>query len=210
LNAITTDIEESVMTPTATNSAKPSRHTGLIAAVSLLAITLVVAVIAAKPGPPSAAPATLTTAALTAKPIVSSATTPRAAVPASTGALSARDTKFDFGIVSMAAGDVSHRYWFRNNSSLPVVVERIYTSCMCTTATLVKAMRIIGSFGMPGHGPLPDVNQSFAPGEAAYVDVVFDPAAHGPAGLGRTERVVSIESDTGQRLELAFVANVRP
>jgi hypothetical protein len=81
---------------------------------------------------------------------------------------------------------------------------------MCTTATLVKAMRIVGSYGMAGHGPMPDVNETFAAGEAAYVDVVFDPAAHGPAGLGHTERVVSIETDARQRLQLAFVANVRP
>ena len=201
------------MNHTAPLTAKPARHTGLIAAVSLLAITLVVAVLAAKPGPQAAAPATAAAAAApatTVDRVTPASTTPASTAAAPTGPLSARDANFDFGVISMAAGNVSHRYWFRNEGSSPVAVKRIYTSCMCTTATLVKAMRVVGSYGMAGHGPLPEVNQSFAPGEAAYLDVVFDPAAHGPAGLGRTERVVSIESDAGQRLELAFVANVRP
>jgi hypothetical protein len=110
----------------------------------------------------------------------------------------------------MAAGKVSHRYWLRNESAAPVTIQRIHTSCMCTTATLVKGMRVIGRYGMAGHGPLPDVNETLAPGEAAYVDVAFDPAAHGPAGLGRTERVVTIERTSGAPLQLGFVANVTP
>ena len=48
------------------------------------------------------------------------------------------------------------------------------------------------------------------PSEAAYLDVVFDPAAHGPAGVGPTERAVTIESDAGEPLVLGFTALVRP
>jgi len=105
---------------------------------------------------------------------------------------------------------VSHRYWFRNESAAPVLIRQVYTSCMCTTATLVKGMRVIGSYGMPGHGPLPAVNETLAPEEAAYVDVVFDPAAHGPAGLGYTERVITIEPGAGAPLQVAFSAYVKP
>jgi len=173
----------------------------LIAGVTLVVIALVVAIIAAKPGADAPAPAT------------------RQAPPAATGTaaprpaqlLTARESQFDFGSISMAAGKVSHRFWFRNEGSNPLSIQRIYTSCMCTTATFVKGMRKIGSYGMPGHGgPLPEVNESLAPGEAAYVDVVFDPAAHGPSGLGRTERVVTIERAGGETLQLGFVANVTP
>lgn len=185
-------------------AAKRSNHTGLIVGASLIVLTVAVAIIAAKPGQDAAAPAGTATSS-------TAAAVPRAAAAApSAGPLTAREANFDFGTVSMAAGKVEHRFWFRNDSTAPVLVKRVYTSCMCTTAKLVKSTRIIGTYGMPGHGVLPDVDESFAPGEAAYLDVVFDPAAHGPAGLGRTERVVSVESDTGQRLQLAFVVNVRP
>lgn len=190
-----------------TNTAIVARrppHKGLLVGALLLALTLIIAIVAARPGGDTG------TSANQARAVDRATTAPGTiAAPAAAG-LTARQDFFDFGTISMAAGKVSHRFWFRNDGAAPLLVKRIYTSCMCTTATLVKAMRIVGSYGMAGHGPMPDVNESFAPGEAAYVDVVFDPAAHGPAGLGHTERVVSIETDARQRLQLAFVANVRP
>jgi hypothetical protein len=190
-----------------TNTAIAARRPppkGLLVGALLLALTLIIAIVAARPGTDTG------TSANQAPAVDRAAPTPQAvAAPAAAG-LTARQDFFDFGSLSMAAGKVSHRFWFRNDAAGPVLVKRIYTSCMCTTATLVKAMRIVGTYGMAGHGPMPDVNETFAPAEAAYVDVVFDPAAHGPAGLGHTERVVSIETDSRQRLQLAFVANVRP
>ena len=48
------------------------------------------------------------------------------------------------------------------------------------------------------------------PGDDAVVEVVFDPAAHGPAGIGPIERVVTIENSAGRPLELAFNATVTP
>lgn len=183
---------------------KRSSHSGLIAGIALVVVILGVAVIAAKPG---AGPVSAGGTAGAATPSAAMA----AAVAARPGdGLTARDAAFDFGPISMAAGKVSHRYWFRNDSAAPVLVKQVYTSCMCTSATLVKSVRVVGTYGMPGHGPLPDVNETFAPGEAAYLDVVFDPAAHGPAGLGPTERVVSVESAAGQRLQFVLVAEVRP
>jgi hypothetical protein len=173
---------------------------GLILGISLIVLALVLVIIAANPGNKSQV-------TKSAVPVTSAA--PTAVVP-QRGALRAREPRFDFGQISMAAGNVSHRYWFRNESAAPVLIKRVYTSCMCTKATLVKGMRMIGSYGMPGHGPLPDVNETLAPDEAAYVDVVFDPAAHGPSGLGHTERVVTIEPGAGAPLQVGFTANVRP
>lgn len=177
-----------------------SSNKGLIVGISLIVLALVVAIIAANPGTRSGVAASSDPAAPAAA----------AAGPQQAGALKAREARFEFGPISMAAGKVSHRYWFRNESGAPVLIRQVYTSCMCTTATLVKGMRVIGSYGMPGHGPLPAVNQTLAPDEAAYVDVVFDPAAHGPAGLGFTERVVTIEPGAGVPLQVAFTAYVKP
>jgi Protein of unknown function (DUF1573) len=173
---------------------------GLILGISLIVLALVVAIIAANPG-------TGTQSARSAAQATSPASS---AAPLRAGALKARESQFEFGPISMAGGKVSHRYWFRNESAAPVLIRQVYTSCMCTTATLVKGMRVIGSYGMPGHGPLPAVNETLAPDEAAYVDVVFDPAAHGPAGLGHTERVVTIEPGAGAPLQVAFTAYVKP
>ena len=48
------------------------------------------------------------------------------------------------------------------------------------------------------------------PGEDAIIEVVFDPAAHGPAGIGPVDRVVTIENTAGRPLVLAFAATVTP
>lgn len=189
------------MTRSATIPTKRSNSTPLIAGIVLIILALVIAVYVAKPGFRTAAPAIAPT------PVATQA----ASVAPPNQALRAKETNFAFGSISMAAGKVSHRFWFRNEGSNPLSIKRIYTSCMCTTATFVKGMRKVGSYGMPGHGAtVPDVNESLAPSEAAYVDVVFDPAAHGPAGLGRTERVVTVEPAAGEPLQLGFVANVTP
>lgn len=124
--------------------------------------------------------------------------------------LKANDANFDFGTISMAAGNVSHRYWIRNTGDRPITVRKMYTSCMCTTATLIKGGRKSPTVGMPGHGFMPTLNETLAPNEAAAIEVVFDPAAHGPAGIGRTERLVTIQTDRERPLELAFVVNVTP
>lgn len=183
---------------------KRSSHSGLIAGIALVVVILGVAVIAAKPG---AGPVSAGGTAGAATPSAAMA----AAVAARPGdGLTARDAAFDFGPISMAAGKVSHRFFIANRGEAPIMIKKLYTSCMCTTAEFVKGIRRFGPFGMPGHGDIASVNQSFVPGERGYVEVVFDPAAHGPAGVGPIERVVTIESDAQAPLQLAFSAYVTP
>jgi len=117
---------------------------------------------------------------------------------------------YDFGSISMASGNVSHKFKIKNTGSDAVVINKAYTSCMCTTATLTLKDKQFGPYGMPGHGTIPKINQTIAPNEEATVEIVFDPAAHGPAGVGRIQRVVTIENDAGQPLELSFTAVVTP
>ncbi|MBI2317113.1 MAG: hypothetical protein HYU75_08940 [Betaproteobacteria bacterium] len=63
---------------------------------------------------------------------------------------------------------------------------------------------------MPGHGYIPALNEPLAPNEDAMIEIVFDPAAHGPAGVGPIERVVTIENNAAPPLELALSAVVTP
>ena len=126
------------------------------------------------------------------------------------GNLTTEESAFDFGAVSMAAGDVSHLFKVKNTSAAPVKIAKIYTSCMCTTATYVKGDKKMGPFGMPGHGIQPKINQILEPGAEAQIEVVFDPAAHGPAGVGKIERAVYLEGESGLLLQLGFSAVVTP
>lgn len=135
---------------------------------------------------------------------------PASGLPAQAGALTAEESSFDFGEISMAAGKVSHLFAVKNTGSKSVSINKLYTSCMCTTAMLKIGNRIKGPFGMPGHGFVPGFNESLAPNETAIIDVVFDPAAHGPAGVGPINRAVRVENNGGEPLELRITATVRP
>ncbi len=118
--------------------------------------------------------------------------------------------KYDFGTISMAAGTVTRTFKLRNTGDQPVIIQKIYTSCMCTTATLSLSGKQFGPYGMPGHGAIPSINQTINPNEDATVEVVFDPAAHGPAGVGRIQRTVTIENNAGTPVELLIAAIVTP
>lgn len=109
--------------------------------------------------------------------------------------LQADSQLFDFGTISMKSGDVSHRFRIKNSSGSAVVITKLYTSCMCTKATITVNNRKQGPFGMPGHGgSVPEIQESLAASSEATIDVVFDPAAHGSAGVGNVNRTISIES----------------
>lgn len=116
----------------------------------------------------------------------------------------------DFGDVSMAAGDVSFVYTISNDGTEPVTIGKVFSSCMCTSAVLSLAGREYGPYGMQGHGFIPRVNKPLAPGETAQLKVTFDPAAHGPAGVGQISRTVTIEQDDSAPLVVSFEANVTP
>ncbi len=129
----------------------------------------------------------------------------------SNGVLTVEESSnYDFGTISMAAGNVTRIFKIRNSSSDTVVISKMYTSCMCTTATLTKGDQRFGPFGMPGHVAVPKIDQTVNPNEEVTVEVVFDPAAHGPAGVGPIQRVVTIENNAGSPIELQFAARVTP
>jgi len=127
-----------------------------------------------------------------------------------TSTLTAPETSFDFGDVSMAAGKVSHDFVIRNDGSAAITAKKLFTSCMCTVAGLTVGDTRVGPFSMPGMGgPIPPIKVEILPGKEGIVRATFDPAAHGPAGVGRIDRVVTLETSDGQ-LEFKFSANVLP
>ncbi|MBE0627907.1 MAG: DUF1573 domain-containing protein [Burkholderiales bacterium] len=165
-------------------------HKNLIVGAVLLILVLGGLIVAARPGPAAKAP-------------------PRLELQSQSD-LTAAQLSFDFGTVSMAAGKVTHLFPIKNASAVPIVIRKISTSCMCTTAQLVKGGKKLAIYGMPGHGYVPNLDEALAAQEQAMVEVVFDPAAHGPAGIGRVERYVTIYTGAAQPLELSFNALVTP
>ena len=54
------------------------------------------------------------------------------------GFLTAEETAFDFGMVPMYGGKVKHSFRLKNTGQAPIKISKIYTSCMCTEATLIS------------------------------------------------------------------------
>jgi len=81
---------------------------------------------------------------------------------------------------------------------------------MCTEATLVQGGEQWGPFGMAGHGATAEINRLVSPGEEVTVQAIFDPNAHGPAGIGRADRAISVLMGGRQVLQLQFTAYVTP
>lgn len=137
----------------------------------------------------------------------------------SSGALTVEETNnYDFGTISMSAGKVKRDFKIKNLGNEPVTINKMYTSCMCTTASLSIGdpstgsgqVKRFGPYGMPGHGAIPTIGETLNPNEAATVEAVFDPAAHGPAGVGRVQRTIIVENNAGKPLEFGFTAFVTP
>ena len=158
----------------------------------LIGVFLIILFILAKPAEKGAAPAGSN--ALTASLIN----------------LTAPEKSFDFGSISMAAGKVSHSFKIKNSGAEPINISKIYTSCMCTTASLMTVEGQTPFFGMPGHGFAPKINRLIKAGEEAIIEVIFDPAAHGPAGVGPISRAVYLESGEETPFEIGFSAVVIP
>lgn len=136
---------------------------------------------------------------------------PKVAVnPQATGQLTAGESFYDFGSVSMAKGLVSRKFTLTNSGSTPATITKMFTSCMCTKAKLTLGDKTWGPIGMPGHTAIPNLAVQIDPGQTAEVEVVFDPAAHGPAGVGKIERTVTAELNGQPPLNFNFSANVTP
>jgi hypothetical protein len=124
--------------------------------------------------------------------------------------LAAEHSSYDFGTISMKDGKVKHVFKLENTGQQPVTVSRVYSSCMCTEVSISIGNEARGPFGMLGHGDIPSINLDLARAQTALVEAVFDPNAHGPAGVGDIERSVFAESPGGKKYELKFKAKVTP
>ncbi len=119
---------------------------------------------------------------------------------------------YDFGLVSMAKGNVEHDFAITNTTNSDITINQAETSCMCTEVLLrLPDGKEMGPYGMSGHGSnfSRSVGAVIKPGEVITVKVIFDPAAHGPAGIGKIERAVTLSSGRGP-ITMQFRAEVTP
>lgn len=124
--------------------------------------------------------------------------------------LEVNPTSYDIGNIKMKDGNVIKTFNVTNTSDYPVKLKRIATSCMCTKAKVKTGNNETKEFGMEGAGDKnPPVNLELQPGQTAIVTAIFDPAAHGPKGVGPFNRSVYLYfSDPVGMKELKFNGTV--
>lgn len=92
---------------------------------------------------------------------------------------------YDFGNVKEVDGDVSHTFRFRNEGTLPLVINSVGVSCGCTYPQFSK--------------------EPVLPGQAGDIKITFDPANR----PGKFEKVISIMSnDPCGSIRLTITGNV--
>lgn len=125
--------------------------------------------------------------------------------------LTADKTSFDFGTISMADGKIKYDFKIRNTSGRSIFLSKVYTSCMCTEANIISGAERLGPFGMLGHGgPAATINKKIEPNEEFTVETIFDPNAHGPAGIGKADRLIILETRPKSQLQLQITSLVTP
>lgn len=118
---------------------------------------------------------------------------------------------YDFGTISMKNGNVTKEFTVTNPTNADLMVPTLVTSCMCTTAFIVEPDGgLKGPFKMPGMGYVPPANELIKAGESRIIRVVYDPNAHGPAGVGRIDRFVTLTDASGGILQFEIKALVTP
>jgi hypothetical protein len=125
--------------------------------------------------------------------------------------LSADRIQHDFGSVGIDEGTVTARFDMKNGTAGATRLTELYTSCMCTSVRLEFAdSKVAGPFGMRGHDFSTTLDRTLEPGEKFVALVTFDPAAHGPEGLGPVTRQVLFQTAERGTLMLTLTANVLP
>ena len=117
---------------------------------------------------------------------------------------------YELGDVDLNGGLVTREYKVKNDTDQTMKLKKIVTSCMCTQAKVSVGDKGSRFFDMEHPGDRnPPINYEIPPGGNAKVTVNFDPAAHGPQGVGPFERVVTLTfSEPAGVKELTFNGTV--
>lgn len=105
------------------------------------------------------------------------------------------ENTFDWGEIDYDGGLVTHNFKIKNSGEKDLEIANMATSCMCTQAYFKSSMGESPKFGMKGMSRPSSYKGVLKPGEEGEIIVEFDPAYHGPTGVGKMERVVSWETN---------------
>lgn len=105
--------------------------------------------------------------------------------------------KKNLGTISQQDGIVTTEFSLKNEGKSDLVIDKLSSSCGCTSASLVYQGTEGPRFYMAGHGYEEQDNNwkaSVVPGDEATVKVYYDPTVH-PDLTGSVTRTISVHSN---------------
>lgn len=120
------------------------------------------------------------------------------------------ETKKDLGQVSAARGTVSTEFVIKNEGKSDLLIDKLSSSCGCTSGSVVYEGTEGPRFSMPGHGqeqPDESWQVAVAAGAEATIKVYYDPTVH-PDLTGPVTRTVTIFSNDPVDFETKVTINL--
>lgn len=122
---------------------------------------------------------------------------PPALVGAKDAKLEIVEKNFDWQEIDYDKGIVKHSFKIKNVGTSVLELANLQTNCMCTTAKVIiknqnGEMENSPAFGM--HSASSWVGK-ISPNLEAEIEVAFDPAFHGPQGVGPVARIISFSTN---------------
>lgn len=134
--------------------------------------------------------------------VLSSTTSAPVTVTSSQNAKATVDQKtFDWGNIPYSGGNATKTFTIKNTGTDVLKLTGLKTSCTCTKAQISIDGKVSPYFSM--HSTSSWVGE-VPPGKEASLTVIFDPAFHGPTGVGSVERLVSVETNDSQNSKIEF------
>lgn len=110
-------------------------------------------------------------------------------------------TSFDWGNIPINGGNVNKSFTIKNTGTEVLKFFNVKTSCHCTVANVSIEGKTSENFGMSG---VSSWIGEVKPGKEAKLTVIFDPAFHGPQGVGPINRFVSVETNDKETPKITF------
>lgn len=108
---------------------------------------------------------------------------------------------FDWGNIPYNGGNATKTFTIKNTGTDALKIMNVKTSCTCTKAQLTIEGKNSPYFSM--HSTSGWIGE-LAPNKEAQLTVIFDPAFHGPTGVGPVERLISLETNDRENPKIEF------
>ena len=112
------------------------------------------------------------------------------------------ETNYDWGEIKINGGNTEKVFLIKNTGTGPLKLSGVSTSCMCTIAQVIIDGKESPFFAM--HQKSSWVGEIPA-GKEAELKIVFDPAFHGPSGVGQMIRQIVVETNDKDNPQLEFM-----